>query len=325
MASESSDRRLFLLAGPSAVGKTALSLSWAESLGAEILSCDAFCVYQGMDIGTAKPTKQEQARVPHHGLDLAPVRERFSVGRYAAYARDAAEVIAARGKPVLVVGGSGFYLRSFFAPVTDELLIPPEVRAEVEELEVREGLEGLIAALRTEVGSVGEIDWRNPRRVANALMRARVGGGDLRTQQARLAGQRDPFAGWQRECVVLTRQLEDLRARVAARTQAMLRAGLVDEVRALWDAGLGENSSAARAVGYRETLAYLTARGELPPEAGQFGKEAAARSEAELAEQVTRHTNQLIRKQRTWFRHQLPPHRELQLPPEPYEPTCPWA
>ena len=121
---------LHVLTGCTAAGKTEWALRWAEARGAEIVSCDSLLFYRGMDIGTAKPTAAEQARVPHHLIDLLAVTERMDVARYVALARDTVAAIIARGRPVLVVGGSGFYLRSFFAPVADEVAVPAAIRAE---------------------------------------------------------------------------------------------------------------------------------------------------------------------------------------------------
>jgi tRNA A37 N6-isopentenylltransferase MiaA len=130
-----SQRVLSVLTGCTATGKTEWALRWAEAHGAEIVSCDALLFYRGMDIGTAKPTPAEQARVPHHLIDVCDVTDRMDVTRYVAWARDAAEQIAARGRRVLVTGGSGFYLKAFFAPVADDVAVPPAVRARVAELD----------------------------------------------------------------------------------------------------------------------------------------------------------------------------------------------
>ena len=110
-------RTIHVLTGCTAVGKTELALRWAEAHGAEIVSCDALLFYRGMDLGTAKPTKAELARVPHHLIDVCDLREPMDVARYVIRAQAAVADIAARGRPVLVTGGSGFYLKAFFAPV----------------------------------------------------------------------------------------------------------------------------------------------------------------------------------------------------------------
>lgn len=106
-------RVLHVLTGPTAVGKTEWALRWAKEQGAEIVSCDSLLFYRGMDIGTAKPTAVEQARVPHHLIDMCAVTERSDVTHYVAKARAAVDAITGRGRAVLVTGGSGFYLKSF--------------------------------------------------------------------------------------------------------------------------------------------------------------------------------------------------------------------
>lgn len=283
---------LYLLAGPTAVGKTALALDWAEANGAQILSCDASCVYEGMDIGTAKPTEHEQARVPHHGLDLIPAAERFSVGRYARYAREVVEEVNGRGKPLLVVGGSGLYLQSFLRPVVDEIPLHDEVRQTVAAIEEAGGLTALLEELdKRNPSGTGDLDRLNPRRVAAALTRCLATGKTVEELQQAYREAPDPFAGWQRRLVLLERGDADLRQRIEQRTQQMLAAGFIEEVQRLREAGFEANPSAARAIGYREVLSYLD--GELTEEA--------------LPEAISRSTWQLVRKQRAWFRHQVTP------------------
>src|SRR4051812_7023300 len=112
---------LQVLTGPTAVGKTEWALRWAERHDAEIVSCDSLLFYRGMDLGTAKPTPAERARVPHHLIDICGVTERMDVTHYVAQAQRAVTEILGRRRRVLVTGGSGFYLRAFFAPVADEV------------------------------------------------------------------------------------------------------------------------------------------------------------------------------------------------------------
>jgi tRNA dimethylallyltransferase len=286
-------RTLRVLTGCTATGKTAWALREAEAQGAEIISCDSLLFYRGMDIGTAKPAPAERARVPHHLIDVCAVTEPMNVARYAALARRAAEEIAARGRPVLVVGGSGFYLKAFFAPVVDELEVPPERRAEVAARLAAEGLPALVADLRRlNPGGLGALDLANPRRVTRALERCLASGRSLRDLVEAFARQPAPFAGWRTELVRLDCAPAELDRRIAARSADMLRAGLVEEVRALRAAGLERNPSAARAIGYREVIAMLD--GRLP----------AGGLEAEIA----KNTRALVKKQRTWFRTQLPAH-----------------
>jgi tRNA dimethylallyltransferase len=287
---------LHVLTGPTAVGKTELALRWAEANHAEIVSCDALLFYRGMDIGTAKPTAAERARVPHHLIDVGEVDEGMDVTGYVALAREAVDGIAARGKRVLVAGGSGFYLKSFFAPVADDVAVPAELRAEVSARLETEGLAALVAELRAlNPQGLGGLDVANPRRVTRALERCQASGRTLATLAAEFARMPGPFADWDVRCTRLDREPEDLHARIARRVDAMLAEGLVAEVERLRAAGLERNPSASRAIGYRETLAMLD--GGLP--------------RASLAAEIVKNTRALVKKQRTWFRTQLPEHRVL--------------
>lgn len=289
---------LYLLTGPSAVGKTEFSLDWAERHNAEIISCDSLLCYRGMHIGTARPSPAALRRVPHHGMDLCPVRRQLSIREYLAAAEKAVRDVLSRSRNVLVVGGSGFYLKAFFAPVVDTLEIPQGVRQEVTELYAKQGLDGVVRRLRDlNPQGLSPLDIRNPRRVLKALERCLAAQQPLKELRARFAAQRTPFDGFQKELCRLSRSRESLYRRVELRTKLMLKEGLVEEVHALKAQGLLENPSAAAAIGYREVLACL--RGD----AG-FG---------ELEAAIVRRTRALIRKQCTWFLQQLPPHRVVNL------------
>lgn len=286
-------RILHVLTGCTAVGKSEWALRWAEENGAEILSCDSLLFYRGMDIGTAKPTAAERARVPHHLVDIRDVSAPMNAAVYAGLARAAAGEIAGRGRPILVVGGSGFYLRSFFAPVADQLEIPAEVRDRVAALLAAEGMRGAVGELhRLNPAGVGALDTGNPRRVAAALARCLASGRTLAELAAEFAAVPAPFAGWEVRLARLDRAPDDLRARIDLRVAEMLQGGLVAEVRRLLSAGLAANPSAARAIGYRETVDVLEGRAP----------------EALLAGAIAQDTRALVKKQRTWFRTQLPPH-----------------
>lgn len=289
---------IHVLTGPTASGKTARALDWAERRGAEIVSCDSLLVYRGMDIGTAKPTREELARVPHHLIDLVEPRERYDVQRYVCAARAAVEDIGRRGRPVLVVGGSGFYLRSFFAPMSDEIEVETALREELEARLAGEGLEALVAELRAlNPDGLGTLDTQNPRRVLRALERCRATGRQLVELAAAFRAKPSAFADYEIRLEVLDCVPDELEKRIVARVRTMLAAGLVDEVRRLDAAGLRENPSAAGAIGYREVLALLDGQKPL----------------AALEGEIVRNTRALVKKQRTWFRTQLPPHRLVML------------
>jgi tRNA dimethylallyltransferase len=283
---------LHVITGCTAVGKTEWALRWAEQNHAEIVSCDSLLFYRGMDIGTAKPTAAERARVPHHLIDICPVTQRMDVTYYVTKVREALTEISARGRAVLIVGGSGFYLKAFFAPVVDDVEVSAALREEIAKLSPDEMRARLLAL---NAGDTGALDVANPRRVTRALERCLASGKTLKDLAADFARQPAPFAEWEVRLTELTRTPAELNERIATRVRAMLREGLVEEVRRLRAEGFGENPSAARAIGYREVVAMLD--GILP--------------EVKLAETIEKNTRALVKKQRTWFRTQLPPHRVL--------------
>ena len=270
------------LVGPTAVGKTALSLTVATALNAEIISVDSRQVYRGMDIGTAKATAAERAIVPHHLLDVVAPDEDYSV---ALYQRQAHAVIArlhADGKLPLLVGGTGLYFRA----VCDGLVLPPvppqpELRAGWEAQIAAGGLADLVAELRRldPVGAA-RLDLANPRRVIRALEVTRVSGRPFSTWQRR---QPPPFhTVW----LGLARPRAELYARINVRASEQIAAGLVDEVRGLMKQGYAYDLPAMQGLGYREIGQYL--QGQLTLDEAIAGQQQATRRYA--------------RRQLTWFR-----------------------
>ena len=281
-----------MLTGPTAAGKTEWALRWAERFGAEIVSCDSLLFYRGMDIGTAKPTPAERGRVRHHLIDLCDVTEQMDITRYIALARAAIDDIRVRGRRVLVTGGSGFYLKAFCGPVADDIEVAAVIRERVRALPAAAAL-GELRALNP--AGLGALDVANPRRVARALERCLASGRTLAELQDAFARQPGAFADFSMKLTLLDRAPAELEQRMSQRVTAMLGAGLVDEVRRLRAAGIERNPSAARAIGYREVLAYLDG----------------ALAESALAAEIVKNTRALVKKQRTWFRTQLPPHRVI--------------
>ncbi|MFO8026072.1 MAG: tRNA (adenosine(37)-N6)-dimethylallyltransferase MiaA [Opitutales bacterium] len=282
---------LHIITGTTAVGKTEYALSYAEHHNAEIVSCDASLVYRGMDIGTAKPPAAERARVPHHLIDICEVDEPYDIVTYVRDARRAIDAIRSRGKAVVVTGGSGFYLKSFLAPVVDTLVVPEAVRQEVADIYENEGLEALMRQLlRLNPDGVANLDTKNPRRVMRALERCMASGKTLQQLQAEFAARPEPYADFSKRIILLEREKEQLKQRIESRVGAMMRLGLVDEVRRLKLSGIEENPSAASAIGYRETLAFLDNRLDA----------------SDLVPTIIQNTVHLAKKQRTWFRTQIP-------------------
>lgn len=282
---------LIFVVGPTAAGKTALSLELAEQLNRPILSCDSLCFYRGMDIGTAKPTAAEQARVPHFGIDLVEPSEGYDIVQYERYARDCVEAHSATG--LIVTGGSGFYLKSFFSPVTDQIEVPEGLMETVQQLHNDQGLPGLVQALQARnPDGTGTLDLQNPRRVEKALLRCMASGKTLQQLASEFAHQPDPYADYSRCVLLLDRDTQELDTRIGQRTRQMLATGLIEEVRQLRLKGLEQNPSGRDSIGYRETLQFLD--GEL--------------DQNTLESEINLHTRQLVRKQRKWFRRQIPIH-----------------
>ena len=289
-------KSLHIITGPTAVGKSDFALSYAQKKGAEIVSCDASLVYRGMDIGTAKPSGEDRARVPHHLIDLHSVDQIYDIMSYVKDAQAAVADIFARGKSVVVTGGSGFYLKSFFAPVIDAVKVSDLVRAEVDKLYRINGLDGLLEELhRRSPQGVGNLDINNPRRVLRALERCIASGKSLPVLQAEFAARSEPYIECKKHYILLERDRENLNKRVVHRADLMLRNGLIEEVEALLNEGIRENPSAASAIGYRETIAFL--EGHI--------------KHADLLPAIVKNTRHLIKKQHTWFRTQIRPADEV--------------
>jgi tRNA dimethylallyltransferase len=277
---------LIVLAGATATGKTVLSLSLAEELRArgtpaEIVSADSRQVYRGMDIGTAKVTPEERARVPHHGLDLVEPDQPFSVADYAAHVSGVLAGIAERGGVALLVGGTGFYLRTVARGLAvDELPWDPEVRANLEAHLAADGLPPLIEELRRLAPTrADQVDLRNPRRVVRALEIARLRG-DAPLPQPRGYGRPVLWLGLSVETPVL-------RERIRARAQAQFDAGLVEETQAL-ATRFDTSAPSFSGIGYAEALALI---------AGRLTREEAIAQDA-------RRNVLFARRQATWFRRE---------------------
>lgn len=293
---------LFVLTGCTAVGKTRLALDWADSNDAEIVSCDSLLFYRGMDIGTAKPTLSERARVPHHLIDICDAGQQVDIAAFLPLAIASVKDIQARGKKVLVTGGSGFYLKAFFAPVLDSVEISEKTRETVRKLEVESGVAGLVEALKSlDPDCEGELDVQNPRRVARALERCMETGHSLSQLKAAFSNQKNSLTESPKQLVVLERDRDELNERIEQRVRAMLEQGLIEEVAKLKSEGFESNPSAAGSIGYRETLAFLE---------GKCDGET-------LISDIILDTRRLAKKQRTWFRTQLPTGRVLNLTNKP--------
>jgi tRNA dimethylallyltransferase len=271
--------------GPTASGKSALALRLARERAGEIVSCDSLQVYRGLDIGSAKATPAERAEVPHHLIDVADLGEAFSAADYARLAREALDGIRSRGRLPIVAGGTGLYLRAllqglFAGPSRDAGL-----RGRLEGLAERFGDERLHRVLaRVDPEAAARIAPRDRVRVVRALEVYRATG---RTITEGHRGGAEPLRGYAVLVLALDPGREALRQAVGSRTRRMLDEGLIEEVRGLLAAGLGDLRP-LRAIGYRQ--------------AADVVRGASTLDEAERA--IVADTLRFAKRQRTWFRHQ---------------------
>ncbi len=274
---------LHALVGPTASGKSAVALAVAERAGAEIVSMDSMLVYRGLDVGTAKPSAAERARVPHHLVDLVEPSERYDVQRYLRDARAAVRAIRARGRRALFVGGTGFYLKALVRGLFEGPPVEPALRAELEERARALGPDALHAELAAvDPDAAARLHPNDVRRVVRGLEVWRQTGRRLSDWQREWSAG----AGRARVLVGLERGPDELERRIRARTRAMLDAGWADEARAVRERD-GFGPSARQALGYAEALRL--ADGELERAAAE--------------ELIALRTRQFARRQRTWFRH----------------------
>ncbi len=274
----------WFLTGATATGKTAVALALAERLGAEIVSLDSMTVYRGMDVGTAKPTAEEQAVVPHHLLDIVDPADEYSVAQYVIDAAAMVAAIRARGREVLFVGGTPLYLKSLLRGLFDGPPANWELREEIEEELEQVGQAALHERLeQVDPVAASAIHPHDTRRMIRALEVFRATGEPLSHQQMQFDDGRRA-----EECrvFVLRRERLELHRRIEQRVEAMIDAGLVDEVRGLTADGKCLGRTASQAVGYREAIQFLASE----IDAGQM-----------LAQMKAR-TRRFAKRQGTWFR-----------------------
>jgi tRNA dimethylallyltransferase len=291
-----------LIAGPTASGKSEIALCLAERLGGEIISADSMQVYCGLEVGTAKPSAGERARVPHHLIDICDLNESFDAAQFARLAKEAVAAIQARGRVPILCGGTGLYFKAFLEGVGAAPPADPVLRAELERLP----LATLLAELLERDPETHErIDRQNPRRLVRAVEVIRLTGKPFSGQRddwnaaTGLRGTPNP------RFVALLRSNSDLQQRINARVEAMFRDGLVAETERLLKHGLAENRTALQAIGYRQVVEFL----------GRPDRTSAAL--AETVELVKIRTRQFAKRQLTWFRRHSNPTWIKLAPDEP--------
>jgi tRNA dimethylallyltransferase len=273
-----------VIAGPTCSGKTHFALLLAERHGLEIISADSRQIYRGLDVGTAKPTREDRARVRHHGIDACDPRETYSVARFVSDAEAALADIASRGKGPLIVGGTGLYIRGLTAGIFEENSRDPAARERLRRRAEEEGAPALHAQLRrVDPEAASRIHPNDAVRTVRALEVFEVTGQTISAlqEQSRIAGPRHAS-----RTVVIDLPVADLDRRIDARTRAMFEHGLVEEVERLIAGGLEPDAPGLRAIGYPQALVVL--RGAMTREEAM----------AETALQ----TRRFAKRQRTWFR-----------------------
>lgn len=271
-----------VLLGPTAVGKTELSLGLCAHFCGEVIGADSRQIYRGMDIGTAKPTAAERLRAPHHLIDICDPAEPFSLAEYQQRAYATIDAIHRRGHLPLLVGGTALYIRA----VVEGLRIPeappnPQLRAELEDFLAAEGREALFQRLRTlDPATAAVIDGQNPRRVLRALEIF------ITTGQAKVALEGTEPPPYRFLQIGLDRPRPALYARIDHRVEQMIAQGLVAETQQLLAAGYRPPLPAITSLGYREIIAHLEEGLSLPAAIAKIKTE----------------THRYVRHQYTWFR-----------------------
>ena len=276
--------KLVVIAGPTATGKSALAVAVAEALDGEVVSADSMLVYRGMNIGTAKPTPAERRGVPHHMIDLVEPDEEYSVAVYQKQAREWVGRILAKGKTPILAGGTGLYLRAViddydFTAVASE----PRLRAALLEEAARDGSAALHRKLAGfDQRAAARLHPNDARRITRALEVYYLTGKPI-SDAWRLEEKKTLY-----DLVFLGLHLDrpELYQRIEKRVDAMLAAGLVEEVRGLRDRGYGAELTSMQGLGYKEILAYL---------AGTSTKD-------EAVTLLKRNTRRFAKRQLTWFR-----------------------
>jgi tRNA dimethylallyltransferase len=275
---------VIVLSGPTGVGKTDSAISLAERLGAEIVNADSMQVYRYMDIGTAKPTQEQRARVPHHLLDVVLPNEGFDAGLYLRHAQPVIERLQGRGRIPLVVGGTGFYLKALTHGICEAAPGDAGVREELLEELQEHGLTRLHADLqRVDPDLAGRVQPRDRQRILRGLEVFRVTGRPLSSWQARHRFQTNLHRTIK---IFLSRPRKELYQRINQRVEAMMAQGFLEEVRSLLERGYGPELKSMQSLGYRHLALHLAGKTSLD----------------DTVSTIQRDTRRYAKRQLTWFR-----------------------
>lgn len=279
-------RPLIVLTGPTAVGKTALSLELARAVNGEIISADSMQVYRGMDIGSAKVSPEEMQGIPHHLVDILKPEEPFDVFRFQQLAKQAAEDIWARKKIPIVAGGTGFYIQALIYDIDFTEESDGEIRRELEKLGEVQGARYMHELLREiDPDSADEIHENNRKRVIRAIEFFRLTGKRISEHNRQERERQSPYDSFY---YVLNTDRERVYARIDERVDRMIENGLVDEVRRLKSEGCTRDMVSMQGLGYKEILDYLDGAVTLD----------------EAVRIIKRDTRHFAKRQITWFKRE---------------------
>ncbi|MCH5268143.1 MAG: tRNA (adenosine(37)-N6)-dimethylallyltransferase MiaA [Lachnospiraceae bacterium] len=278
---------LIILTGPTAVGKTSLSVKLAKEIGGEIISADSMQVYRHMDIGTAKIAKEEMDGIPHHLIDILEPTESFNVMLFQEKCKQAIQEIYRRGNIPILVGGTGFYIQSVLYDISfTETETDTAYRQELQQIADKEGAYVLHAKLaKIDPEAAEEIHPNNVKRVIRALEYYHQTGRQISTHNAMERQKESPYRF---RYYVLSLPREELYSRINLRVDAMREAGLVEEVKKLLDMGCTPDMVSMQGLGYKEVIQAL---------AGESTME-------EAFERIKRETRHFAKRQFTWFRRE---------------------
>jgi tRNA dimethylallyltransferase len=275
-------RRVIIIVGPTAVGKTAVSLELAAKLGAEIISADSRQIYKFMDIGTAKPTPAERSRILHHFIDLFPPDVPYSAGAFGKEARQLINTLFDSGKLPMVVGGAGFYIRALVDGLQTPEIQDAQIKLELTQKLQDTGLQALLEELQEKDPTAArQIHPNDTQRILRALEVIQITGqpfSEFLNQKLSPAEFSPVFIGFTRERQHLYKIIEN-------RVDLMIQQGLVEEVRQLWNRGYGPELNALQTVGYKEVFNHLQSQ----------------ISHTGMIDLIKRNSRRYAKRQLTWF------------------------
>ena len=283
MPENTEKKRIIAVAGPTAAGKTEFAIKIAKALDGEVVSCDSMQLYKYMDIGSAKPTREQMAEVPHHLVDMIDPREEFSVAKYQKLAKEAIADIFSRGKTPVICGGTGLYLESLIYDL-DFASEPgdPEIREKYYRIAEEEGPEALYALLmEKDPDSAERIHPNNIKRVVRALEAAESGNPieDINTAP-------EKTKDYDADLIGIMRDREELYDRINRRVDMLMEQGLFDEVKGLVEMGLTFDDISMKGIGYKELIGHLNNEYDL----------------GEAVRLIKRNTRHFAKRQMTWFK-----------------------